>query len=124
MIIFITVLSCSSDDGNNSKLIGKWEFDKTIENGVEYDDAALPGCDRNYFELKDSGIKLEIHHTGFPEACSFDTYTNNYFLENNIIKIINSPESTFEMKILLLTSTTLKVSIYDGEMIKTFKRIE
>jgi len=128
----ISLLSCNSSDDNsaniiippvNTSLVGKWEFDKSIHNGVETDLTAEPGCARNYLEFTDSGIQHEIHHENFPSPCYEHVYANNYTFENDIITIIYGPNSTFEMNVISINSTQLKVSTYNGDYIKTYKRI-
>ena len=125
-IIFILALySCSHSDNsqpsNSDLLIGKWEFDKTITNGVTYDNSNSP-CNRNFLEFRNN-VSTEGHYN--PNGCVLTLYPDRYTLENDIIKIYdsNNPNSFFEMKILEINNTSLKTSSYNGRDIDTYKRI-
>lgn len=118
--------SCNSDkdsETDNSpsiSLMGKWEFDKTITNGKEYDNINPDGCKRSFL-LFQNNICTEGQYES--SNCTLRLYPNNYIYENNVIKIIYSEGSSFEKKVLELTNTTLKTSSYNGRDIDIYKKI-
>lgn len=125
LLLAFSLLSCTNDSKPAQTyadlLPGKWEFDKQITNGVEQDQANPGGCSRNFLEYKNN-VRTEGHYN--PNDCKLDLYTDNYTLEGDVIKVTYSSGGTFESKILQLTTTSLKVSTYDGKYINTFKRIK
>jgi hypothetical protein len=128
LLVFFSINSCSSNDSNDSNgktpesqaslLIGKWEFDKVITNGIE-SDQSNGSCKRNFLEFKNN-ICTEGHYN---DTCILGLYPDNYILDGDVIKIIYSSTSSSEKKILLLNSTTLRTSTYNGSRIQTYKRI-
>lgn len=124
LLLAFSFLSCTNDSKPNQTyselLIGKWEFDKQITDGVEQDQTNPGGCSRNFLEYKNN-TRTEGHYSS---DCKLDLYTDNYTLDGDVIKVTYSSGGTFESKILLLNATALKVSSYDGKYINTFKRIK
>jgi hypothetical protein len=126
ILILFSLNSCSPDkdsETNNDpiSLIGKWEFDKTVTNGIEHDDYNSNGCKRNFLEFKTNNICNEGH---YDSNCNLKLYPDNYTYENGIINIIHSANDIHEKKVLELTKTTLKTSSYNGRDIQTYKKIE
>lgn len=123
LLIAIGISSCSKDDDKSSaSIVGKWEYFKYFENGVETENEHLCPTKKDYVHFKENGT---FDDQFFDEDCSLSvwSYTGTYEKEGNTL-IIHDPDfGDEEIQIITLNKTTLKIKSADELSMWTFKRI-
>lgn len=128
LCIVATLTSCSSDDDaapaiTEAKLIGKWQWTASTENGeaVELDECDL----KDTFEFKSNGDLINTYYPSTATTingqttvtCSDEALSDNYkwsLSGDQLTTIFNAADVEENSKIIELTDTTLKIE-YSGE---------
>jgi|GEM_PF-2763800 len=143
MTLLGVIIGCKSDDNSiqfpdpiyTGNIFGLWKLEKSVRDSDNHNQN-LDYCElQNTLEFRENGKAInQTHYLGTDGSChQADSSIYNYFLESNILKLVNELNNdVFEEEILELSEVKLVIRVnhrYSGPLSHetytvTYKRVE